>query len=151
MSNYPFVERLYFIYVSERERSHDLQMLRPWNLAQLFPTSNDDVTPKMTSSSHLVLKLYAQTLNIEKCWPSISGQSILFDSSKIMFLAHFQHCLEAKTKNIRSSNDFLFPITVAGKTQNYYYYFYQFSNFNSHLRVNNISDWLEIFSRPPGH
>ena len=149
----------YFTYVAEWEggcyrplRSHDLQMQWPWNLVRLFLTSNNDVTPKMTSSPHLVLNLYTQTLNFEKCWPSISGRGILFDSSKIMFLAHLQHSFEARTKNILSSNDFLFPITLAGKTQNYYYYFYQFYNIiKSHLCVNDISDWLEIFRTPPGH
>ena len=75
----------------------------------------------------------------------------MFDSSKIMFLARFQHFLEARTKNILSSNDFLFPITLAGKAQNYYYYFYQFSSFKSHLRVNDNPDRLEIFRAPPGH
>ena len=41
---------------------------------------------KMTSSSHLVLKLYTQTLKIEKRWPSIFSRSILFDPSKSCFL-----------------------------------------------------------------
>ena len=66
------------------------------------------------------------TLKIKKCWPSIFSRSTLFDPAKIMFLAHFQHCLEVRTKRIRSSNDFLFPFTLACKTQNYHYYFISF-------------------------
>ena len=117
-------------------RSHDLQMLWLWNLAWLFLTSNDDVKLNMTSSSHLVLKSYTQTLKIEKRWPSIFSRSILFDPSKIMFLAQFQHCLEVRNKKNRSSNDFLFPFTLACETQNYYYYY--FINFRT---LNAICVW----------
>ena len=74
------------------------------------------------------------------------------ESSHLQKNAHQRFVLSHNSiKKNQSSNEFLFRIALANKTQNYYYYFYQFSNFKSHLRVNDNSDWLEILRVPPGH
>ena len=43
--------------------------------------------------------------------------SILFNSVKIIILAHSQHYLEAEAEKIQSLNDFLLPITLAANAE----------------------------------
>ena len=83
-----------------------------------------------------------------KRWPSIFGRSFLFMLTKMTFLTHFRYDFSVSIKKIWNVDNFLICIFLACKILNYYYYYLWFSNFKVNLRLNDNSDWLEIFRTP---
>ena len=96
------------------------------------------------SWNECILHMYAMTMKLgtivlnapEIIHPSFKNRkmriklflaSILFDPSKVMFLAHFQPCLEVRTKTFGISAIFNSPLLWPAKRRGFYCY--QLSNF----------------------